>query len=206
MPKRVQERFWDSFNLEEMAMIKKKIIACQIFTDELLVVLSETHRDIDITWFDLGLHFNLDKLEIFIKQALKNAAAEGADPRLFFGNGCHPDMCHVINNQGGKIIGAKNCVEAFCNESIDESEQNRTKVITPGWVRFFSNMTSAAGWDAVDIRQDFSRYDRFLLMDTGINPLSEEEILAFYDLTQVPVEIQQIDLDHFRAKVIEVLR
>jgi len=46
----------------------------------------------------------------------------------------------------------------------------------------------------------------FLLIDTGINSLSEEEILAFYDLTQVPVEIQQIDLDHFRAKVIEVLR
>jgi hypothetical protein len=32
-----------------------------------------------------------------------------------------------------------------------------------------------------------------------------EEILEFDDLTQVPIEIQPIDLDHFRAKLIESL-
>ena len=82
---------------------------------------------------------------------------------MLFGNGCHPDMCHVINNYGGKIIGAKNCVEAYCNESIDESEQNRTMLITPGWIRFSPNMMTAAGWDEVDIRQNFGRYDRFFV-------------------------------------------
>lgn len=139
-----------------------------------------------------------------MNQALKDAATEGTNARVLFGNGCHPDMCQIINNHSGKILGAKNCLEAFCDESIDELEQNRTMIITPGWVRFFPNMM-AAGWDEVDIRQNFGRYDRFLLMDTGINPLSEEEILEFYDLTQVPVEIQQIGLDHFRAKLSEVL-
>jgi len=55
------------------------------------------------------------------------------------------------------------------------------------------------------IHKDFGRYDRILVLDTGSNPLSDEEILEFYDLTQVPIEIQQIDLDHLRAKVIELL-
>ena len=187
-------------------MIKKKISACQIFTDELPAVLPEEYRDIYITWLDPGLHYNFDKLEIALKQALKDAATEGADARFLFGNGCHPDMCHIINSHCGKILGTKNCVEAFCHESDDELEQNRTMVITPGWIRFFPSMMAAAGWDEVDIRQNFGLYDRFLLMDTGINPLSEEEILEFYDLTQVPVEIQQISLDHFRAKLIELLR
>lgn len=187
-------------------MLKKKIIACQIFTDELLAVLPEEYKDIDITWFDAGLHMNLDKLEITLKQALKDAATEGVDARVIFGNGCHLDMCHIVNSHCGKILEAKNCVEAFCHESIDALQQNRTMVITPGWIRFFPNLMAEAGWDEVDVRQNFGRYDRFLLMDTGINPLSEEEILAFYDLTQVPIEIQQISLDHFRAKLIEVLR
>jgi hypothetical protein len=115
-------------------------------------------------------------------------------------------MCHIINSHGGKILGAKNCVEALCKESMNDLTKNRTMVITPGWVRFFPNMMATAGWDEVDIRQNFGVYDRFLLMDTGINPLSEEEILEFYDRTQVPVEIQQIDLEHFRAKLMEVLR
>jgi hypothetical protein len=32
-----------------MIMLKKKIIACQVFTDELLAVLPKEYRDIDIT-------------------------------------------------------------------------------------------------------------------------------------------------------------
>jgi len=189
-----------------MTKIKKKIIACQIFTDELSAVLPEEYKDIDITWLDAGLHANLDKLEIALKEALKDAATEGADARVLFGNGCHPDMCHIINNHGGRPLGAKNCVAAFCQQSIDELEKNRTMVITPGWIRFFPNLMTALGWDEVDVRQNFGRYDRILLMDTGVNPLSEEEILAFYDLTQVPIEIQQISLDHFQAKLIELLQ
>ena len=187
-------------------MTKKRIIACQIFTDEILAALPEEYKDIEITWLDAGLHWNLDKLETTLKQALADAATEGADARVLFGYGCHPDMCHIVNNHGGNVLGAKNCVEAFCHENIYELEQNRTMVITPGWIRSSASMMAAAGYDEVDIRQKFGFYDRFLLMDTGINPLSEEEILEFYDLTQVPIEIQQISLDHFRAKLIEVLR
>ena len=187
-------------------MTKKKIIACQIFTDEVSAVLPEEYRNVDIIWLDAGLHMNLDELEVTLKEVLKAAEAEGADASVLFGNGCHPDMCPIVNNHGGKVLGSKNCVHAFCGESLDELEQNRTMVITPGWIRFFPNLMAAAGWDEVDVRQNLGRYDRILVMDTGINPLSEEEILGFYDLTQVPIEIQQISLDHFRAKLVEVLR
>lgn len=189
-----------------MTMTKKKIFACQIFTDELPAVLPEEYKDIDITWINAGFHMNFDKLESTLKQAVKDAATEAADARFLFGNGCHPDMCHIIKSHDGKILGAKNCVHAFCGENLDELEKNRTVVITPGWIRFFPNLMAAAGWDEVDVRQNWGHYDRILLMDTGINPLSEEEILEFYDLTQVPIEIQQISLVHFREKVIEVLR
>ncbi len=188
-----------------MSTMKKKILACQIFTDELLAVLPEEYKDIDITWLDAGLHANLDKLEIALKQALNDAAAENGETRVLFGNGCHPDMCHIVNNQGGKILAAKNCVQAFCHENIEELEQNRTMVITPGWIRYFPNLVAALGWDEVDVRQNFGRYDRIVLLDTGINPLSEEEILGFYDLTQVPIEVQQISLNYFRAKLLELL-
>ena len=186
-------------------MAKKKIIACQIFTDELLAVLPEVYRDTDIIWLDPGLHYNLDKFEKAMKQALKDVGKEGVDTGVLFGKGCHPDVCHMINSQGGTILGVRNCLEAFCHEDIDELQQNRTMVVTPGWVRFFSSMMASAGWDEVDIRQNFGHYDRILLMDTGINPVSDEEILEFFDLIQVPIETQQINLDHFQAKLNEVL-
>ena len=188
-----------------MTLKKKKIIACQIFSDELSAVLPEEYRGIDITWLDPGLHMNLNELESALKQALEADAAEGADARVLFGHGCHPDMCQIVDHIGGKILGAKNCVHAFCGDRLDELEQNRTMVMTPGWIRFFPSLMAAAGWDEVDVRQNLGRYDRILVMDPGINPLSEEEILEFYDLTQVPIEIQPIDLDHFRVKLIESL-
>ncbi len=189
-----------------MTLKKNKIIVCQIFADELSAALPEKYRGIDITWLDPGLHMNLAELELNLKQALMDAAAEGAEARVLFGNGCHPDMCQIVDHYGGKILGAKNCIHAFCGDHLDELEQNRTMVMTPGWIRFFPNLMAAAGWDEVDVRQNLGRYDRILVMDPGINPLSEEEILAFYDLTQVPIEIQPISLDHLRAKLIELLR
>ncbi len=189
-----------------MTSNKIKMIGCQVFANELFAVLPEEYKDIDVTWLDAGLHWDLDKLEATLKQTLEDVAAEGAEVKFLFGNGCHPDMCDIVNRHGGKILGAKNCVEAFCQESVDKLEQNRTMLITPGWIRASANMLDAAGYDEVDIRQKFGFYDRFLLMDTGINPLSEEEILEFYDLIQVPIEIQPISLDCFRSNLIELLR
>jgi len=187
-------------------MVKKKLIACEIFTDELSAVLPEEYRDIDINWIDAGLHSDINKLEITLEQALKDSAAQGEDARVLFGEACNPDMCQMINNHDAKMLGAKNCVQAFYQENIQELEKNRTMVITPGWIRFFPKIMAQRGSDEVDVRHDFGRYDRILVLDTGINPLSDEEILEFYDLTQVPIEIQQLDLDYFRTKVIELLQ
>jgi hypothetical protein len=50
----------------------------------------------------------------------------------------------------------------------------------------------------VDVRINPGRYDRILLFDPGIVPINDEEILAFYDLVQVLVEIEQVDLTYLR--------
>jgi hypothetical protein len=43
-------------------------------------------------------------------------------------------------------------------------------------------------------------------LEPGINPLSEEEILSFFDLTQVPLDVQPLDLSHFKTILVEALR
>ncbi len=187
-------------------MTKKKIMACQIFKDELPTVLPDAYKDIDITWLDAGLHWNRDAMETTLKQGLKDSATEGADAIFLFANGVHPDMRDIVSSQGGKILGINNSVEVMCPESYDELGKDRTMVVMPGWVRHFSRQMEAAGWDEVDIRQRFGRFNRFLLLDTGVNPLSAEEILEFFDRTQVPVEIKSISLDHFKAKLTDVLQ
>ena len=64
----------------------------------------------------------------------------------------------------------------------------------------------ALGWNEVDVRINLGRYERILVLDAGIEPLTDEETLLFFDLVQVPVEIKKIDLSVFRdllAKLLE---
>jgi len=61
------------------------------------------------------------------------------------------------------------------------------------------------GWDETDARINMGIYDRILLLDPGLSPLSDEEILAFFDLVQVPIEVEPLDLDCFRRCVMETL-
>jgi hypothetical protein len=78
--------------------------------------------------------------------------------------------------------------------------------MTPGWIRAWPGIMAALGWDAVDVRINLGRYNRILLLEPGINPLTDEEILAFFDLTQVPVDIELLELQHFRQVLAEVLQ
>lgn len=73
----------------------------------------------------------------------------------------------------------KNCIESCLGERIKELEKNRTMIMTPGWVRSWPVMMKALGWKEVDLRINLGRYDRILIIDHIIHPLTEEEVLNF---------------------------
>ena len=52
---------------------------------------------------------------------------------------------------------------------------------------------------------NLGRYARILVIDPGLNSLSDEEVLDFFDLVQVPVEIVPLDLGLFRDTVASLL-
>ena len=77
-------------------------------------------------------------------------------------------------------------------------EQNNTMLMTPTWVRVWpANMKRFFGWNEVDFRMNLGRYERILVLDSGVNSLTEDEVLEFFDLVQVPVEFMNLNLDHF---------
>ena len=55
------------------------------------------------------------------------------------------------------------------------------------------------------MRINLGRYERILVVDAGIEPLTDEETLSFFDLVQVPVETRKIDLAIFRELLSELL-
>lgn len=177
----------------------KVLIACKIFYDELQFVLP-SDADIKVIWIEAALHVNPDRLEGELKATLADAATNGATIQLFLGVGCHPDIVKLSREYGALISPVKNCLEAFLGaKTKEELEKDATMIMTPGWIRAWPSMMAALGWNEVDVRINYGRYNRILVLEPGINPLSDEEILEFFDLIQVPIEIESLELDHFKS-------
>ncbi len=183
---------------------EKVLIACEVFADELQACLG-SDRSIEVRWIPTGLHADLNRLEREILRNLEALDPEKTDVCLLYGSGCHPEVCRFTRRFGAGVAPVKNCIEAFCGPDAKRLEENRTLVLTPGWVRGWPAIMEALGWDAVDVRIHLGRYDRILILEPGVNPLTDEEILTFFDLVQVPVEVQPLDLSRFRATVDQVL-
>jgi hypothetical protein len=185
----------------------KSLIACKIFEHELNEVLS-SDTDVVVHWIDAALHANPIRMKEELTNAIK--AAENnrvGDICFLFGNGCHPDMWEITESCGAQLPSVKNCIQAIIGpEKTKQLEANRTMVITPGWITAWPGIMAGLGWDEVDVRINLGRYDRILLLDIGIVPINDEEILNFYDLVQVTIEIECVELTYFHKLIGQILQ
>ena len=184
----------------------RTLIACEIFKHELGQVLPPGEA-LEIHWLDAALHANGDRLKAELEGAI---AAVGkthrSGIRLLFGNGCHPDICRIAAGCGARIPGVNNCIQAIIGpEETRRLEADRTMVVTPAWISAWPDIMNGLGWDAVDVRINMGRYDRIVLLDSGVVPIIDEDILSFYDLVQVPIETEQVNLGYFSNLVSKVL-
>lgn len=190
-----------------------RIVVCGVFQLELEQVLEEIKAEwasageFKVTYIAPALHVDLDKLKDGITKALDVVAEEKIV--LFFGSMCHPDLgeftekYHVISPQ------PRNCIELFiAKERQKELEASlRIFYLTPGYLKNWQDIfRQGLGWDEIDARQNFGFYDKILLLDTGVSEFNDEDILEFFEYTQVPIEIVSIDLLVFKEHVAETLK
>lgn len=185
---------------------KKHLIACGIFRHELESVLP-AENGIAVHWLDAALHADAERMRAALDGAIGIHQAHCADRiRFLFGNGCHPDIGNIVADCGSCLPPVKNCIQAIIGpQKTRQLEADRTMVITPGWITAWPDIMKGLGWDEVDVRINLGRYDRIVLIDAGVTPVSDEAILAFFDLVQVPVEIESADLAYFKKLVDQIL-
>ncbi|MDR0548661.1 MAG: DUF1638 domain-containing protein [Deltaproteobacteria bacterium] len=190
--------------------MKRTIIACSIFESELTNFLEDHAADVEIKWLQAGLHCDLDLLEKSLVPMMDETVGSEHEPRLLIGDGCLPHMKDLAKAREIPLLKSKNCVEALLGEErLRELERNRTMVITPAWIRkvfLAPNGTRAIlGWDDTDFKINFGRYDRFLVLDSGLDSLSDEETLDFFSIAEVPIETEELDLNRFKEVMTEFL-
>lgn len=193
--------------------MKVHIVACGIFQPELERVLKQIREDyppddeISVTYLPPALHVDYDKLKYGITSALDTIAED--KKVLLFGSMCHPEIGEFTEKYHVVRLAPGNCVELILSKERQKEIEKSAKVfyLTPGWLHNWEDIfKQGQGWDEIDARINFGFYDKILLLDTGVSEFNDEDLLEFYDYTQVPIEIESVDLEFFQENVAEALK
>lgn len=186
--------------------MEKVFIGCSMLQDEINKIIKDTGLTNNILYIDAALHVNLDQLEQALTEKL-NHLADNAQPIILVGNKCHPDIMHLADQCHGKIVNASNCIELLLGNKMNDFDQEaKTFYLTSGWLaRWRDIFIKGLGWDSTDARQNFGYYDRVILIDTGFNEISDEELLEFFEYTQVPIEIYTTTLENLKSNILNAL-
>ncbi len=188
------------------------IVACGVFQPELEQVLEQISeelifgKDIKITYLPPALHVDYNKLRKGITDALDDVTQEKIV--LLFGSMCHPELDEFTKQYHVVRLLQGNCIELILDNKRKEEIEKSARVfyLTPGWLRNWQDIfKQGQGWDEIDARQNFGFYDKILLLDTGVVEFDDEDILDFFEYTQVPIEIEYVGLTTFKQNVVEAL-
>jgi hypothetical protein len=70
----------------------------------------------------------------------------------------------------------------------------------------YLHFVDGLGWDETDARLNFGVYDVIIVLDFGLEPIEDLDVLEFFDFTETEAEIVPATLEHFRARVAETLQ
>ncbi|MDR2500439.1 MAG: DUF1638 domain-containing protein [Treponema sp.] len=188
-----------------------RCIACGIFQFELEKVLpkiiSGLGRDIQTEYLAPGLDVHADRLEQAVAEKIAGPGA--GKTMLLYGSMCHTEWPRITGRSGVVYPKPANCAELLLSpqkkKEIDAT--GNVYYLTMGGLKLWKEIyRQGHGWDETDARQNFCYFDRIVVLDTGVFPISEEDLFEFFEYTQVPVEIENISLDHFTSIVADLGR
>ena len=189
-----------------------RIVACGIFQPELEQVLRQIREErpndciIDVTYVPPALHVDYDKLKDGITDALDQVSEQ--KKILLFGSMCHPEIGEFTEKYHVVRLSPGNCIELILGKERQREIEKTAKVfyLTPGWLLNWKDIfRQGQGWDEIDARINMGFYDKILLLDTGVSEFSDEDLLEFFEYTQVPIEIEKVDLAVFKENVVKAI-
>jgi hypothetical protein len=143
-----------------------------------------------------------------LAKAVKKARADGGAISFLVGRECraHRPIGELAAACGGQLPDGHNCLEIILGrDRVRKLRENRTTLMTPAWIKMITNSIADGHWTVEDARLNLGRYDRILLLDPGLEPIADHLLLEFFDLTQVPIEILPVRLDHFKKVIAKLL-
>ena len=189
------------------------ILSCGVFEVELNKILKEIKEEnifdvnINVKYLPFGLHTNLDKLKSVIVDNLNNIASSKVI--LLYGSKCHYMFYDFLKDYDNLItFKDSNCLELIINNNDNKVlENDKNLYITPGWVLKFDELNQYSNAvDIYDIRQQYGQYENIIIGDTKVCEITEEMIFDLFEKVQVPIEVENIDINIFKNKIIDAIK
>lgn len=173
------------------------LVGCGIFRREVEHLCPNLPPE-EVRWLPPGLHTDLESLG----QELAGSAAGHSGSAFLFGAACHPDLPALAASRGAACLPGKDCVAAFLSDAERRVlEARKALVLTPGWLQHWREIfLEGLHWDEVDARQNFGFYDAIVLLDFGLEPIDDLQVLEFFEYTQTPIEMVPASLERFREQ------
>ena len=188
------------------------ILSCGVFEVELNKILKEIEENIfdvniNVKYLPFGLHTNLDKLKSVIVDNLNNITSSKVI--LLYGSKCHYMFYDFLKDYNNLItFKDSNCLELIINNNDNKVlENDKNLYITPGWVLKFDELNQYSNAvDIYDIRQQYGQYENIIIGDTQVCEITEEMIFDLFEKVQVPIEVENIDINIFKNKIIDAIK
>lgn len=185
------------------------ILSCGVFEPELNKILEEINNekifteDIQVKYLPFGLHTSLNKLKHEIVSNLNSIKADKII--LLYGSKCHYEFYKFLKDFPNLIsFEESNCIELISN---NKERGDKDLYITPGWVLKFDELNKYINAvDIYDIRQQYGHYENVIIGDTKVCKFTDEMIFDLFEKIQVPIDIQDININNFKNKIINAIK
>jgi hypothetical protein len=180
------------------------IIACGIFEKEIEVLRRELNFPFEAHYLGAGLHVDFDDLKIAILAELEKCRKEGSEGTIVVYGQCLPLIEDILKPYHAELAACQNCVDAFITR---KGLENKAKdglffYLSPGWMDAWKDIFRRMNWGPEEARMQMGSFRGTVYLDTLKDAAArEEELLEFFDFTNLPFEIMPVDLSHFKSLI-----
>ena len=182
------------------------IIACGIFEKEIEALRSELDFPFEAHYLGAGLHVDFDDLKGALGAELEKCRADGSGGTIVVYGQCLPLMEEIMRPYRAALIECQNCVDAFITRKGMEmkAKDGLFFYLSPGWLDAWKDIFRRLNWGPQEARMQMGSFKGTVYLDTLKDAAArEEELLQFFDFTNLPFTIMPVDLGHFKSLIVK---
>ncbi len=180
------------------------IIACGVFEKEIEALRDALGFPFEAHYLGPGLHVDFDDLRLALVAELDKC--KGCEGIIVVYGQCHPRIEDILKPYGAVLADCQNCVDAFITRRGVEkkAKEGLYFYLSPGWLDAWQDIFDRLNWGQSEARLQMGSFRGTVYMDTLKDAeRREEELMEFFDFTNLSFEVLPVDLDHFKSLIVK---